>query len=128
MLPLEEILALPLVSTESDYLKSLECSEPVAPGLWLQLYHGRKNPDMEMDDWGESGPYFGPFDWMTSTYNSEFRFGRDEGEIVWIGTPIVVIGGKRYRSSIFIWEDMIYYNGMFYGDWSIDYVQANAGN
>ena len=122
MLTLEEILALPVLASENDVLRGLECSASVAPGLWLQLYHGRKNPDMEMDDWGESGPYFGPFDWMTSTYNSEFRFGKDAAWVVSIGTPVTRVGDKAYRAPIFIWDDMIYYDGMFYGDWSIDYV------
>jgi hypothetical protein len=35
--------------------------EPLVPGkLYLRLYHGRTDPEQQMEDWGFTGPTFGP--------------------------------------------------------------------
>ncbi len=28
--------------------------------LYLRLYHGRKDPQEDLEDWGSAGPIFGP--------------------------------------------------------------------
>src|SRR5690349_3416947 len=33
-------------------------------GVLLELFHGRKSPDEELNDWGSSGPVLGPFRWI----------------------------------------------------------------
>lgn len=32
---------------------------------YLHLFHGRKDPNQQMDDWGEDGPYIGPLHAVT---------------------------------------------------------------
>jgi hypothetical protein len=72
--------------------------------MYLRLYHGRTNPDQEMDDWGFAGPTFGPLACYVHTYCSTFRI-HGEG------------------NSIEIWldrhDDMIRWDGCFYGDMEI---------
>ena len=45
-------------------------------GLYLELYHGRKDPDADMPEWGFRGPAIGPFDTFNITYPSNTT---DEG-------------------------------------------------
>lgn len=76
--------------------------------IYIHLYHGRKAPDQEMNDWGEDGPVIGPFDWFHGTYFSTFNFGTTEhGTIWWLGD------NKGFP------EGLIYYDGMYYGDFEI---------
>ncbi len=44
------------------------------PGkMYLRLYHGRTDPDEQMDDWGFVGPTFGPLACYVHTYCCTFR-------------------------------------------------------
>ncbi len=57
-----------------------------------------------MSDWGTSGPVLGPLKWVHTTYKNHIRacpVGGDDG----IDLPIH--------------DDMIFYDGIFYGDWSV---------
>jgi hypothetical protein len=66
---------------------------------YLKLFHGRKK-DEELDDWGENGPIFGPYPYFHTTYATDIKFG-DE------------------FNTLYIVDDMVYYDGMYYGDWSV---------
>ena len=69
----------------------------------IRLFHGRKDPKQNMDDWGDDGPVLGPFTGIHGTYMSHLRGvieGESEGDFNFIG-------------------DMIYYDGIFYGDYVI---------
>lgn len=94
------------------WLRSLKCSEPKKPGMYLHLYHGRTDPTADMEDWGEEGPYFGPLKEVMITYLSAIRLvgldGRD--------TEPLTTG-----SLLGFYDDMIYYSGVYYGDWSVLY-------
>lgn len=68
---------------------------------YLKLFHGRDSPDTELSGWGEDGPIFGPFPYFHTTYGVEIKFDEDECHVL----PIV--------------EELVYYDGMFYGDWSV---------
>jgi len=76
--------------------------------LYLRLFHGRKDPAQEMDDWGEDGPLLGPYRFVHTTYGAHVTCGLDNGEL----------------HDLYTVEDMIYYNGVYYGDWSI-FTEAN---
>lgn len=72
-------------------------------GVYITLYHGRK-PGQELDDWGIKGPTFGPFEYIQTTYASHIKFGYNkDGELL----------------ELHVVDDMIYYDGIFYGDWEI---------
>lgn len=70
--------------------------------VYVQLFHGRKAPDQDMADWGEPGPVF-VVDWFHVTYVNHIRMGNDGDDNM--GLNLV--------------EDMLYYDGMYYGDWSV---------
>lgn len=36
--------------------------------LYIRLFHGRTDPNQDMDDWGTDGPVFGPYEFVHTTY------------------------------------------------------------
>ena len=66
---------------------------------YLKLWHGHRHPDEQLDGWGEDGPTFGPFPFLHKTYGCEIKFGDD-------GYCLNLV------------EEFVYYDGMYYGDWS----------
>ena len=78
---------------------------PLAPGkMYLRLYHGRTDPDQEMEDWGFNGPTFGPLSAYVHTYCCTFRIHDESGSTeIWL---------DKY-------DDMILWDGCFYGDLEI---------
>jgi len=71
--------------------------------LYLELFHGRPDPAQEMEDWGEQGPVFGPLQYLHTTYAYHVEFMLKNGEC----------------GELWIIDDMIYYDGFWYGDWSV---------
>lgn len=71
--------------------------------LYIRLFHGRVDPEQDMDDWGSDGPIFGPYHFVQTTYTSFVRLGRQDGMCDELNTI----------------QDMLYYNGVYYGDWSV---------
>lgn len=73
--------------------------------LYLKLFHGRKTLEEEMDDWGSEGPVFGPLSFVHTTYGGVVHLGDPE-------VPWDILG------DLIVHDACIYYDGMFYGDWS----------
>jgi hypothetical protein len=71
--------------------------------VFLELLHGRKSQDEDLEDWGTNGPVLGPFEWVHTTYAQHVRCGRD---------------GDGYL-HFFLSGDLLYYDGVYYGDWSV---------
>lgn len=78
---------------------------PLIPGkMYLRLYHGRVDPTQQMDDWGFTGPTFGPLSCYVHTYCSTFRIYDEGGTIeVWLE----------------IFDDMIRWGDAFFGDMEV---------
>lgn len=74
-------------------------------GVYVHLFHGRRDPDQDMDDWGEDGPLIGPFQGVHTTYRDEIK-GIIEGEAEWYASRAPG-------------DDMIYFRGVWYGDWTV---------
>jgi len=72
--------------------------------VYIRLFHGRIDPEQNMDDWGSDGQVFGPYNFAHTTYSSMLKLGRADGNC----DQLHITG-----------PDMIYYNGVYYGDWSI---------
>lgn len=66
----------------------------------IHLYHGRISPSEELEDWGADGPLLGPFDGFHMTYLSHLR---------------TIIDGVN-QADLKMVGDLIYYDGMYYGD------------
>ena len=85
--------------------------DQLAPGLYLGLFHGRKDPNQDLKYWGENGPILGPLAYVHSTYAS------------WIKTASP--GNHNDYEMIEIVDDMVSFGGKFYGDWSVFHVGRN---
>jgi hypothetical protein len=78
---------------------------PLVPcKMYLRLYHGRQDPPEEMDDWGFVGPTFGPLSCYVHTYCCTFRI-HDDGSTDELWLPVH--------------DDMIHWDGCFYGDMEV---------
>jgi len=76
--------------------------------IYIHLYHGRKDPEEKLNDWGKDGPVIGPFDWFHGTYFSTFNFGTCNDDGIWW-----LSDNPGYKHAL------IYYDGMYYGDFEI---------
>jgi hypothetical protein len=76
--------------------------------VYLILIHGRSDPDENMDDWGANGPVLGPFDYVHTTYAADVKV-----------TGSVGADGKEFEDSLYIINNLLYYDGVYYGDWSV---------
>src|SRR5215831_9446820 len=72
--------------------------------MYLELFHGRKAPDVQLDDWGTQGPVFGPLQFVHTTYATNVKF--------------TFADGSDRDGWLQIIDDLIYYDGTYYGDWS----------
>ena len=82
--------------------------------LYLELYHGRKDPEQNMEDWGFDGPIIGPLEHMTFTYMNVIRvFFKNKA----------LIGKNGFKSEDDNWvifqDDLLVFQGNYYGDFSL---------
>lgn len=68
-------------------------------GIYLELFHGRKSPSVKTEDWGKDGPIFGPYPFIHTTFAATVRLGD--------------------AHMLYILKDLVYYDGMYYGDWTV---------
>jgi hypothetical protein len=68
--------------------------------VYLELFHGRKDPNQEMDDWGKPGPIF-ECQYAHTTYSADIKIGDNS------------------PAELLIRHGMIYYDDLWYGDWSV---------
>ena len=73
--------------------------------LSVKLFHGRNDPDEDMDDWGFDGPCLGPIEGVRLTYGNVALLVDDRIEL-----PMV--------------DYVILYDGKYYGDAAIQTVEA----
>lgn len=72
--------------------------------IYIRLFHGRTDPNRDMDGWGSDGPVFGPYAVVQTTYAYWIRMGK------FIDTQF---------DELRLFDDMAYYEGVYYGDWSV---------
>jgi hypothetical protein len=82
--------------------------------MYLKLLHGRESADEEMNDWGSDGPWIGPLKWFHCTYLSDIGFGFTGGEELTTLSHSIDV-----PFPIYLCQGMIYYDGMYYGDWEL---------
>jgi hypothetical protein len=71
--------------------------------LYIRLFHGRTDPEQDMDDWGSDGPIFGPYLFAHTTYGWDIKMRKSNGSC----------------DELFVHEDMVYYDSVYYGDWTL---------
>ena len=69
--------------------------------IYVRLFRGRTDPNQDIDDCGLDGPTLGPYEFVHTTYALNLKLGRN-------GTC----------NELFCYEDMVYYGGVYYGDWT----------
>lgn len=74
--------------------------------MYIHLFHGRPSPDTQMEGWGVDGPVLGPFKSVHMVYGTTMLFDVD-------GTGVKDIG------PVLFYEDLVYYDGIFYGDFEV---------
>lgn len=88
--------------------------KPTEPGMYLKLLHGRAVANEEMEDGGSNGPWIGPLKWFHCTYLTDIGIGFAGGE---------ELDSQGYNidipSPIYLYQEMIYYDGMYYGSWEL---------
>lgn len=96
----------------------LYCSpeaKQLPPGTYLGLFHGRDDPDADMDDFGYVGPMIGPITGYHVTYFYNIRIGFKE----------VADARKFFPDANDNWvflqfeNDLLVYEGKYYGDWTV---------
>jgi hypothetical protein len=99
-----------MVDTALSAILPVPSGERLIEGkLYLQLYHGRKAPGEQMDDWGFIGPTFGPLSCIVQTYLTTLRLHGDHDEELWL----------QQFDGMIVWE------GSYYGDMSIFIATGN---
>lgn len=112
--------ALPSVSllTAFDYHEIVKRhayqSEPPAPGMYLKLLHGRTAIDETMNDWGPDGPWIGPLRWFHCSYLNWISMGFVDGQEF-----VSSCSADNLPAPIYFLAEMIYFDGMYYGDWEL---------
>jgi len=91
---------------------------PHKPGLYLGLFHGRDRPDARMDDWGYNGPAIGPLRWCHTTYTSTIRIEFETH------ADALLYFGEGFDGEVPLHDDMLMYDGNYYGDWTVYYVSS----
>ena len=105
--------------------------------VYLRLFHGRADPEAQMDDWGSEGPTLGPMAFVQTTYLADVKITMERGafreafpEVAADWDARGVSNGAGYDrgdGSGILWVDhqlellegMVHYRGVYYGDWSV---------
>jgi hypothetical protein len=80
------------------------------------LFHGRATVTEQLEDWGSEGPILGPLKFVHTTYASDIKVELADGS-----DGVLRLAGEEV-------PDLLYYDQVFYGDWSVfgeDVLQAN---
>ena len=115
---------------------SPESAMPASPSVYLRLFHGQRDPDEDLEEWGSEGPVIGPFAFVQVTYMCDVKFAASP-EVMERFFPDVMSGWRardlaNARGPLCDWRfdvqgDLILYDGVYYGDWSIT-SEASPGD
>lgn len=72
--------------------------------LYIRLFHGRTDPEQDMNDWGTDGPIFGPYESVHTTYACRIK---------------MIKADSSYDELLVYPEDLVFYDGVYYGDWIV---------
>ena len=84
--------------------------------VYLELFHGRQTLTEELADWGTEGPIVGPLRYVHTTYATDIKIETADG----VGEILHLVGEET--------PDLLYYDGVYYGDWSVFGADAFENN
>ena len=93
--------------------------QPHKPGLYLGLLHGRNDPADQMNDWGFNGPAIGPLNWVHTTYACDIKIEFENPE----DAEVYFEEGRKFQ-ELKLDEDLLVFDGKYYGDYTVYYVKA----
>ena len=106
---------------------SATATEP-AKALYVRLFHGRRDPAENLEDRGTDGPVIGPLEFVHTTYMCDVKFAATP-DVMDRFFPAVMADWRARKVSNFhgplcdwqfnIVDDLIEYDGVFYGDWTV---------
>lgn len=73
--------------------------------LRFRLFHGRQDPEQQMDDWGMDGPVF-PASFVHTTYGCHIHIGGPQD-------------GETHLELYVSKGGLVFYDGVWYGDWTV---------
>ena len=73
--------------------------------VYIKLFHGRDDPEQDMDDWGYDGPTLGPFEAVCFTYCTHVRCFTDEN--------------NDEELCLSFHDGMLVHDGKYYGDFEV---------
>lgn len=73
--------------------------------MYLGLLHGRNDPTQDMDNWGFNGPMIGPLKYVHTTYGDDIK--------------VCFLDEDDPRFYLSLVDDMIHFEGKYYGDWTV---------
>lgn len=91
---------------------------PELSGLYLGLFHGRDDPEKDLNDWGSNGPIIGPLNYVHTTYATHIKLDFVNASDI-----------KRYGFNpdemlcLDIEDGMVKLGDHWYGDWTVYYHQ-----
>ena len=104
------------ITTETGLGVPAHSERPYTPGLYLTAFRGRSAAQEVMQCWGKVGPLIGPLVSCRTAYavslNLQFKSAEDEA---------VFFTKVAFPSphTLCLDEDMLPYNGLLYGDWTL---------
>jgi hypothetical protein len=78
------------------------------------MRHGRRSVDEKLKNWGLEGPWIGPLKWVHITYLSTINVCFIDG---------VVTEPMDSSDPLHFVGDMLFYEGVYYGDWDLSLVE-----
>ncbi|MGI9218286.1 MAG: hypothetical protein ACR2JA_14965 [Hydrogenophaga sp.] len=103
--------------TESTPQRLQYGERPTYPGMYLGLFHGRNNRKENMDDWGFAGPVLGPLIYCHTTYMAHVHLYFVNSQ-----DARACCNSGHLAVNLEVVEDMIHFEGAYYGDWTVFYV------
>jgi hypothetical protein len=95
-------------------------SKPQKQGLYLGLFHGRASPADQMSGWGCDGPTIGPLKWCHTTYAFDIKI-----EFERAADALDYFGLEQKQFELEIDGDLLVFQGIYYGDWTVYYVNSD---
>lgn len=98
------------------------------PALYLRLFHGRTDPAANLEDWGTQGPVIGPLAYVHTTFMCDVKFAAPVDVMErffpaviadWRAREITSAAGPLCEWQFEILDDLIHYDGVFNGDWTV---------
>ncbi len=97
-------------------------------GLYLHLFHGRRDPSDNLDEWGIEGPTIGPLASLHVTFMCDISFATAP-EVMeryfpaviadWQARGLANADGPLCEWNFPIVDDLVAYDGVYYGDWAV---------